>query len=270
SVSTPDVDYLVADATQRYAHMADIQNVSRSVIFVRPDYFVMLDNLAAAQPHQYTWISHFADQVNVEDDWVWSESETGERLGVQVASPDTSIDVQNDADVPFVEVSTVRPVETARFIHLLFPTDTNGWKDRPSAKLLNDTGTAVVLQIQNHDARRFTDMLLLRYDDSTEYVSANGLATNAKVALVRRYPSGALRHVFVHGGSFLQDINAEGVLVENLNAESTFDAKFVGSSVWISGQVESGVRFYAPDVKNVLVNGAIRNFKRTGDYIELP
>ncbi|MCB0084208.1 MAG: heparinase II/III family protein [Caldilineaceae bacterium] len=270
SVSTPDIDYLAADATQRYSHMADIQNVSRSVIFVRPDYFIMLDNLAATQLHQYTWVSHFADQVNVEGDWVWSEAETGDRLGVQVASPDMSIDVQNDTDVPVVEVSTVRPVETARFIHLLFPTNANGWEDRPIAKLLNDTGTAVVLQIQNHDARRFTDMLLLRYDDSTDYVSANGLATNAKVALVRRYPSGALRHVFVHGGSFLQDVNAEGVLVENLNAESTFDAKFIGSWVWIAGEIESGVRFYAPDVENVSVNGAVRNFKRAGDYIQLP
>ncbi|MEZ4706056.1 MAG: heparinase II/III family protein [Caldilineaceae bacterium] len=269
AVSTPRVDYLLADATQRYTHIGDMQTVVRAVLFVRPDYFFIIDNLAATQPHQYTWVSHFANKVNVEDDWLWSEAGGAERMGVQVISPDISITAQNDADVPWAEVSTTAPVKAARFMHLLFPTNASGWANRPHAALIDDTGAAAVLQIQNNDERRFTDTLLVRYDASADYISADGLAANADVALIRRDSVGALRHIFVYGGSFLQDVNAEGVLVENLDAPSAFDAEFIGSLLRISGKVSGGVRLYAPETKYVFVNGANHPFERTGDYIQL-
>lgn len=268
SVSTARFDYLVADATERYSHVAGMRDVSRTVLFVRPNYFVMVDNLAANQPHQYQWISHFVNEVAVEDNWLYSESESGVKVGVQVVGSETDITTISDTEMPYAEVSTQKAVESTRFIHLLVPSSSQEWQERPRATLIDDSGAAIVVHIQNNNNHSYTDQLVVRYDDSVGYVNAAGFATNADVVLIRRDSTGTLRHLFTYGGSFLQDVDAEGLLVENLDADTAFEAEFIGSIVRISSAVDSDIRLYAPDAKYLYVNGVRHAFERSGDYIQ--
>lgn len=62
--------YVAADATQRYKNIAGLEDITRHVVSIRSDYFIMLDNLAADAAHQYDWVCHFGESVSVEGNWV--------------------------------------------------------------------------------------------------------------------------------------------------------------------------------------------------------
>ncbi len=84
---TPDFDYLAANATGRYQNIGGLQDVTRHVLFVQPNYFLMLDNLAANTAHTYTWVSHFGESVALEGDWIRGAVGAEARCWALISSP---------------------------------------------------------------------------------------------------------------------------------------------------------------------------------------
>jgi hypothetical protein len=276
--STPNFDYLAADATQRYRHIDDIENVTRHVLFVRPDYFVMLDNLAAGEPHQFDWVSHFGQSVTVEGNWIRGDAGNEQILGVGVISPELFETTIGDDGQPYVHLRPATPVDRMRFINILHPTNTAEWQTRPAFRLLADTGEAAAVRIQAHEDTSWQDDLLIVYapGSSTEQARTEKLVVNAgpyqfdgRAAVVTRDGNGDLKRLFVTGGAFLKDLESGKDLVKGLDGNTPFEALFEGETVTISLDLRSDVTLYAPKAEHVTVGGFPRAFTRMDDYITI-
>lgn len=163
TANTPSFDYVAADATQRYKDIPGLEDITRYVVFVRPGYFVMLDNLAADATHQYEWVSHFGESVSIERQWVRGDAGGGQILGVGTASPQSYARTTGDDGKPYIRIRTASAVDDVRFVHILYPTDDTSWDTRPTTEILEDTGAAIAVRVNMNVSSGRTDDILLTY-----------------------------------------------------------------------------------------------------------
>lgn len=264
--STANFDYIAADATRRYA-VPGLADVTRHVLFVRPDYFLMLDNLGADTPHRYDWVAHFGQGVSLEGMWVRGEAGGGQILGVAVVAP-RAFEAETGYDgLPFVHIHPAEPQESTRFIHLLLPTDSQSWDRRPTVTLLEDSGQAALIDVQFNDGSGRSDTLLLRYGEPGTILKLGSLQTDAQVAVISRGADGALERLFLFGGTFLADMGYDLPLVAGIDSSQPFEAIYEGGAVAVSGEDLRQITLYAPGAQQLIVNGAELSFGRAGDAI---
>ena len=170
AANTLNFNYVAADATRRYKHIEDLRAVRRYVVFVRPDYFLMVDHLEADASHEYTWISHFGKSVSVDGDWVRGDAGADQILGVRIVSPESYTTTLGHDGRPYVHVQPESPVEGVRFVNLLVPTDDDSWESRPDVTLLADTGTAVAARVQWPGKMAGLEDILVNYVDSPPHI----------------------------------------------------------------------------------------------------
>jgi CelD/BcsL family acetyltransferase involved in cellulose biosynthesis len=268
--STPNFDYVAANATQRYRHIEGIETATRHVLFVRPGYFVMLDNLAARNPHQFDWVSHFGQSVTVEERWIRGDAGNNQILGVGVVSPEAFETTVGDDGRPYVHLRPATPVERTRFINILLPTNTAEWQTRPAFQLLADTGEAAAIRVQMHGEPGWQDDLLFVYTENASVTANAGpYQFDGRAAVVTRDNAGEMKRIFITGGAFLTDNEQGRELVSGLDASAPFEATFEGSTLVIPSHLRSNVKIYAPSITHVTVAGASRAFTRSGDYITI-
>ena len=267
TANTPHFDYVAADATRRYKNIADLKDFTRYVVFVRPDYFIMLDNLAAETPHEYEWISHFGESVSVEGNWVRGEAGGGQILGVGVAAPQPFKVITGDDGQPYVRLRPASPVADTRFINLLYPTAESSWDTRPDVTILADTGEAAAVRVQINVGHGRIDDILLTYAQSVSTTVIGPYEYDGQVAVVSRGKGGMLEKLFVYGGKYLIDRATGKILVINLNEDEPFEADYADQTVAVNGAVQPAIRLYAPQAEQLTVNGLPRSFTRSGDYI---
>jgi hypothetical protein len=223
TADTANFDYVAADATRRYRSVQGLQDLTRYVVFIRPDYLVMLDRVAADSPHQVDWISHFNGRVAVSGNWVQANTAGGRTLGVGVAAPQRFEATTGDNGLPFVRIAPADDVANVRFINVLYPTLTATWATRPAITVLADSEQAAVIRIQWNDNSGRTDDVLFHYGDSGT-VTAGPYETDAQVAAVVRGPEGQVQRLFVYGGTFLKDLEANQVLASELDSAKPFES----------------------------------------------
>jgi hypothetical protein len=267
TADTPNFDYVAADATGRYKDIPDLQDITRHVVFVRPDYFLMLDNLVANDAHQYEWVSHFDDSVTVEDDWVRGDAGGGQILGVGVAAPQPFETKSGDDGQPYIRIRPASSLTNARLIHILYPTDDDAWDTKPIVTTLDDTGEAAVVRVQMDDGQGRIDDILLTYAEPVPEVTVGPYEYDGQVAVVSRRADDSLEKLFVYGGTFLKDRSLDKVLVTNLNENQSFEVTYTDQSVAIYGNIVTEVTLYAPQATYLTVNGIPWSFTRFDDYI---
>jgi len=266
TANSPNFAYLAANATKRYKQIAGIQDITRYVVFVRPDYLLMIDHVAAYAVHQYDWVAHFGERVSVQDDWVRGNAGNGQVLGVGVVSPQPFLSITGNDGQPYVHLQPAAPVQNLRFINLLYPTDEQGWDTKPTAELLADDDQASLIQVQNPHSLQ-TDDLLLRYNQSSTMHTVGSYQSDAQVAVVSYRDNGAISRIFMYGGAFLTDSTHGHALVQDLNSKDTFEATFIEQTVTVSGKIDGAVLLYAPGINRLMVNGHTSEFTRIGDAI---
>lgn len=267
TASTPNFDYVAADATRRYKNTTGLEDITRHVVFVRPDYFVMLDNLAADAAHQYDWICHFGESVSVEGDWVRGDAGGRQILGVGVASPESFTTVIGDDGYPYIHIRPASSVDDVRLIHILYPTDDASWNTRPDIEMLADTGEAAAVRVRmNNDSGRIDDVLLT-YVQSAATTTVGPYSYDGRVAVTSWSVDDELERLFVFGGSFLTDHILGGDLVVNLDEDEPFEAIYSDQTVALYGNVLTQVTLYAPHAEHLTLNGEAWPFTRSGDYI---
>jgi hypothetical protein len=270
TASTPNFDYVAADATRRYQHIAPLDDVTRHVVFVRPGYFVMLDNLAAPDAHTYEWISHAGDQVTIEGQWVRGDAADDQVLGIGIAAPQDFEATARAGDLPAVIVQPAEPVASMRFLHLLYPTTAGEWGNRPDMELLADSEQSSGLRVQLPDGS--TDDVLFNQASTanvTATVNIGPYTFDGRVAVVGRAADGSLTRLFAYGGNALSTAQGESetLLANNLTADQPFEALYQGELVAVSGTFTSPVTLYAPQASKLTVNGTLHTFTRNGDSI---
>jgi hypothetical protein len=164
---TTTYEYAAVDLTRPYQRsgLTDLADVTRHVIFVRPDYFVMVDSIVAAQPHSYEWRSHGTGALTQEGDWIRAEADGEQVLGIQMLSGG-QVAIGDDGR-PFVGITVAG--STVRLIHLLVPTTQATWAQRPTATLLSDDGSVLTLDIARADGMH--DTVRLDYAESRVIVT---------------------------------------------------------------------------------------------------
>lgn len=262
--TTYGFSYLAADATRRYQNVIPLNDFTRHVLFVRPGYFVMLDNLLAGTPLEYSWISHFGESVTVADRWVRGTSGSSRELGVAIVAPERFKTVTGDDGRPYVRISPAEPVADTRLIHVLYPTTTSAWERRPLVSLVADNGAAAAVEVVTQTGER-RETTLITYATPDGPLQVGPYRYDGRAAFIRRTAAGSVTAVFLTGATFLAD--AERTLVSGLDASDDFEATFVYGVVCVDGSFDSRVSLYAPNARELYVNGFATPFDSTGNVI---
>ena len=275
TVNTPTFDYLAADATKRYRDIAGLTAVKRYVIFVRPGYLVMLDHLSATSAHDYAWVSHFDQNVTIEGNWIRGNSPDQQILGIGAISPQPTHYITGHDGQPFVHEQVDQSVDDARFVHVLYPSNTSDWANRPIISLAEDNNSAIAVQVHARDGSH-SDEILLTYGIAP-YVAGSPLTSTSistyrydgSAAVITRGPNAELRKIFLHGATYLKDRVLGQRLVERLDPRSAIEITYDGNNIDIYGDVQAGLMIYAPYAQSLTVNGQARSFSRSGNVITL-
>ncbi len=268
TASSPHFDFLAADATRRYKQVKRLKDVTRYVLFIRPDYLVMFDRIEADDPHQVEWVAHFEAPPIVEDTWIRGGSQGDYLLGIGFAAPyPFAISTGND-ELPYVRVSPESPADSVLFASVLYPTDRQGWDARPTFTLVDQTPEGVLLRLQPRDGdRRMYDVLLV-FDKPASPVEIGPYRFDGRIAVIAWGADNALEEMFIYGGTFLEDTSGGGqTLIGGLDASAPFEAIFSGGAVLASGELSGDVTLFAPAAEQVTLNGQPRTFTRQGHTI---
>lgn len=270
AVTTEGVSYLASEAAARYT-ATGLEQVTRHVLFIRPDYLVMLDNMRSTQPHWYEWISHFAADVAVGDRWVRGIGDADRSLHIGIIAPDSVCITTGDDGLPYVRLGVALPIPDVRFITLLYPTNEAEPANVPDAQILEDNGTIAALRVTRNDGALLTEDILIRYaDQDSSTRNIDRYIFDGEVAVVTRNAEGDIAKLFMYGGTSLALQNGEEVvLVKHLDKASPFEAIFDGTTVTLSGANLRGAELYAPLAERITVNGEKWSFSIADEYVAL-
>jgi hypothetical protein len=287
SYGTKGYDYLVTDLTNCYREINDdnvgtpgnwkVNEYKRHVLFARPGYFLMLDNLDSDTKHRYDWVCHFSENPKaatvVEGDWIRSTVSDSENtvLGIKVLSPEGFTYELGESEhpysgdppktKPYIRVHPKSNVDDTQFVTVLYPTSLSSWNEKPEISLVENTGEAVLVRvIQNGDHDH-----LIRYG-SNENVSAGEYRLTGQNLSITKDASGNLQSVFLGQGKHAADTNGQRILVESAEVV-TVEVNYGDKSIELYGDDPTGLQIYAPGIQEVLWNNVSVPFTRQGDYI---
>lgn len=271
-ISGAAFDYLRADATRRYGQFSDLQQVIRHVLFVRqadfvPAYFVIVDQLNAATPHRYGWVSHFGMGVQMEGQWVRGDT-TGDRLlGVGIATaPSWQATTGHDGQ-PFVQIEPRIPQRAMRFVHLLWPATADNWAERPNFTLFQEDAATLGLRVTSNGAPVYHDDILISYQPTKTMQTVGDYQYDGAVALMRYDAAGALQQLALSGATTLIDRRHDRRLVSGVTALAALRVEWHGDQVTVNSTQATSFTLYAPKAVTLLYNGVNRPFTRQGAYI---
>lgn len=225
----------------------------------------MLDNLAATSAHQYEWVSHFGQSVTVDGNWVRGVGENGGLLAIGIVAPEGFTTTIGDDGKPFIHIQPPSPVDSVRFINILYPTEDAHWEEKPVITLLSDDGQAAVVRVSRMDGRY--DEVVFAYGTTDSFFDTRFYSLDGKVAAVSRSIDGTIQRFFSYGGTFLTDQTTGNTLASNLYGGEAFEGEYDGDTAAVSGNIVSAVTLYAPGVNHLTVNGQDTPFERNGDNI---
>ncbi|MFQ5809852.1 MAG: heparinase II/III family protein, partial [Armatimonadota bacterium] len=208
---TPAMDYFEADSTAAYS---PAQRVQRHVLFMRPSYFVIVDDVRKDDaPHDYQWLLHSTVQLSTTQIQVRKPDEIAlqaERaaLEVRVLSPEAPrSQVVKKQGHTFLSVATPQKVDEATFFAVLYPTSA---EHRMSTVTPVRTDSVVGAKVGDDVA------LWARGEEQWEHA---GLKTDARFAACRSAPRSVLaksaRSVEWGGLGFRADQPVTAILTED-------------------------------------------------------
>lgn len=269
TANTSRFNLVVADTTGRYRNTVGIENITRYVLFVRPNYLIMLDDVAADAAHEYEWIVHFGADASIDGNWLRGDADDGQILGVGVASPQAFLTSIGDDGRPYVRMRPAAPVAAVRFVNLLYPTDKNGWDARPIITLDDDTDEATLVTVQWEGKGQGRDDIVLRHHDTASSSVAGAYTYDGLAAVVSRRADNDPQRLFMYRGRSLLERTTGITWVTTDDPESLIEAVYTGQalSVEVQGKTNTMITLYAPDVDSLAVNGTPHPFVRLGDSI---
>lgn len=283
--NTPDFNYLSSDAANRYrAKNSDgegtpgspyIDEFTRFIIFVKPDYLVMVDDIRSSNTHRYDWISHAGTGGNVtmEDDWIKVQSSGADILGIKVLSPAFSYDIGissytgDNFSKPYIRTRPTNNTDNVRFINVLYPANTSGWGNKPKITKLEEDSQGAGVRVNLNG----TQDHIFKYGTNT-ITSIDEYRLTGNAASVLKDGSGNLTKIFMAEGSLLSDTNGNRVLTQMSDGNNkTYEVVYNGTALLIYGDNLSGLKVYAPGVNasEIRLNDSPVTVTQTSSYITI-
>lgn len=266
--NTSDFDYLVSDASMRYPDTT-IQNLTRHVLFVRPYYFIMIDNIQAEDIQTYEWSLHGGGSISLMDGWIRTDAENDNVLAVGVAAPSEYLSLTGSDEHPFVRIRPLESLDDVRFINMLYPTQASEWDNRPQIEVLMDTVHRGVLRVDRTMTDGLIDEIIIRYNSSTGLELEEFYSYDGNAAVLTFDTDDNLTRLLLVGGTFLKELNTsnDDNLIQLDSNEAAIQIDFDQDIAYISGTYTGAVRLYAPSITNIQRGEMSIEFEREGDFI---
>jgi hypothetical protein len=279
---TPNFNYLASDGTDRYREQNDdgpgspgawmIDEFTRYVLFAKPNYLVMVDNIQSDTTHRYDWVCHMAEggSIAVEGDWIKGAANAEDILGVKVLAPtgfayETGISTHQytNHEKPYVRVRPPANVANTRFITVLYPMESGDWSSKPAITLLGNTSQAAGVRVELGG----TQDHLIKYG-ATEQVTVGEYVLAGQVASVYKDSGGGLTRLFLGNGHTVSDSGGARELIRSQSA-ITVEVVYSGTALALYGEGLDGLKIYGPavDVDQVTINDQEAIAVKIGDYV---
>ncbi|MGH9901554.1 MAG: heparinase II/III domain-containing protein, partial [Pyrinomonadaceae bacterium] len=220
--ATPEYFYARGEAASAYPPELKLTRFDRHFLYVAPDYFLVWDELAAAEPRRFSWMLNAEQAINelAPRQFVLASGGAGLLVEQLVAPAAARAEI-----LPQVVTAQGRPgsiergVEEQRGVQLVLHTDASEREGeflhffRPleilsTAREEKQEGEPQVAPLRTGAARAVkinwpggdTEVALLRRDARGEIVE---LVTDAARAIARVSPAGAWRRLILHNGTHL-------------------------------------------------------------------
>jgi hypothetical protein len=268
-ISLPGVD-LARAAHDGYQRLSRPLTHRRTVVFLKPDYWILSDEFTGAGQHQFDFHFHFAPGVKIEaSHGNWLAARQGSRMlvvppagaaGRVVQGDESSREGWYSADYGHREpapvlMATARGAAPAGYHWLLWPMPAT-W---PRVRERPGPGLRLAIETDAWSDRVAVGGQQIEFDRGE-------LCTDAELAFVRREKSGLLARVALAGGCCL-DVDGQPLLRAESHVDE-FEALRENEELQIHLRPLRRVKLFAPGVTAARVNGAATPFTRQGDWIE--
>jgi len=262
---------LAAGRHNGYARLPEPVEHRRSVAFIKPDYWIITDELTGRGAHRFEFFFHFAPSIDLKP-WngAWLACKDGRQLvlvppegglEIRLATGETSPlqgwyseDYGHRQPAP-VLIGTAQSKTPARFHWVLRP----GVGPVPCVREWRGPGVGLTIE---SDA--WTDCLAASGSASQD--PSGELATDAELAFARwTKTGGVVRLVLVNGSRAA----SRGLLLQADRPVSEFDMLGQAGVLEIHAQPVCRMRVFAPGIAEVRLNGRPAAWRRSGYEIEL-
>jgi hypothetical protein len=272
-------NYLKADCTDAYRNRNTgssyyppstwmITEFTRHVIFVKPNYFIMIDNLTANETHQYDWIYHVSEAegaITVESTWIKGDCDENNILGINVLAPSSFHNTTGDSDgKPYIRIHPETNVDDVRFITVLYPTTSSAWESKPAMSVLANTSDGAGVRISLDGTQDF----LINYGSESQIIAGDYTLTGESAGIIKNGSSTMTSFYVVESTLLVDDVTNILQSSSSISVEGVFSG---ASLALYSDDTLTGIIIYAPDTNtgNITLNGVSITATKNGNYITI-
>jgi len=232
-LNSADYCLFIGDAATAYPEM--LEEFDRVVVFIRPDVFLVYDELGATEPSEFSWVLNTFEPADIDEQArTMVVSQSDQRLRVQHLAPaDLRYAQSNERPYPMltkkwcryteafpqpynIRVTTAEQSSDERILAVMDAYEA-GAGPRMAGLEQIAAGDALAVQFATGSVTE-TVVFRERADEPTA-VTADGIETDARVVSVGRDPDGAVERWLLHGGTRL---TVDGVAI--FSADQVCDA----------------------------------------------
>jgi hypothetical protein len=279
SRSVQGYDFVQADASRRYrATNTDgsigppmISLFVRNVLFVRPSYFIMVDNVADSAAHAYEMRFHFGDSAKIDTGLGWIRASCAQStvVGVRTLAPVPFGFREVDSIRPAACISPTQQVKRMNFAFIAYPSRAPEWANRPDFSLSSQTASATCV----HVSGGISFDHIIKHADAADTAAIGGYVTDGRAASVGKSASGRIKDLFLAEGAFIADSNGarmllqSGVKVNGVHCTMSDTA----SIIYLDQNGNADLRILAPGANPALVKvpGWDVSVTVKGDYLSI-
>jgi hypothetical protein len=279
SRSVQGYDFVEADASSRYrATTSDgsigppmISMFVRNVLFVRPSYFIIVDNVADSAAHAYEMRFHFGDSAKIDtvSGWIRAACAQSTMVGIRPLAPVPFALREVDSIRPAACVSPLLQVKRMNFASIVYPSRAPEWANRPDFSLTGQTPWATCIHVSGEPPYDH----IVKHADAADTVSIGAYAFDARAASVGKRSDGRLRDLFLAEGSFIADSGGTRMLLKSGRKVGALHCALDDSAITLHLDQKEGadISILAPGATQSMVRVPGWNVSVTinGDYLRI-
>jgi hypothetical protein len=276
--TTPGFDFVKGAGARPYPDFLRIERFDRNVLFVKPDFVVMIDSLASPDIHRYEYLlRNLNGAFHLEGRWLLGTVGI-RRLATWIGEPEEFTVLIDSEQAPPQEplgiyhtahISPAIDMAETRFTTLHFPQHTED--SLPQIRMFHEKGAAAILV----QSPQMLDRVFLAPRQGNWKVGHYRF--DAIISVVRlTVDRTSLRRTYILKGSQLfKRREPEWVLLlKTERPHSTVDVEYAGTRLYVtyiaditSPSPGDDITIYAPKITQVILNDSMVPFIRDGDYI---
>ena len=277
SHSVQGYDFVQSDASKRYRatntdgsigpHMISL--FVRNVLFVRPSYFLIVDNIADSAVHEYEMRFHFGDSAKIDtgSGWIHATCAENNMVGIRTLVPSPYRFREVDSIRPAACITPVQEVKRVDFTFVVYPSFTSEWAGKPEFTPVTQNESATCIHVSG--AIAFDH--IIKHADAIDTPIIGGYKIDARAASIGKSVDGNIRDLFLTQGTTIVDSGGAPVL---LHSGTTIDAVHITISdtavtAYLEQEGAPDLRIYAPgtDPELVKVPGWNAAASSDGDFL---